>query len=164
MTSTAEEQFRIAQFVQLEGMLLDTRSWDEWLALYEADCEYWVPMWDDSGVPTSDPNKELSLIYYESRSGLDDRVFRIKTGKSSASTPDFRTTHMRTMPLISQEQGLQVARFNWVTHAFRSGRSACYFGRKTLWLKPHDQSFRIAKSYTLVCNDLIDQVLDVYHL
>ncbi len=69
--------------MQREGLLLDEHAWEQWLELYEPDCEYWVPMWDDDGEPTRDPQSELSLIYYQSRSGLEDRVFRIKTGKSS---------------------------------------------------------------------------------
>lgn len=164
MSVSADEARRVGEFVQREGTLLDERAWDRWLELYEPQSEYWVPMWDDDGLPTGDPQRELSLIYYPTRSGLEDRVFRIKTGKSSATMPLFRTSHIRTPPVSEHQDGLVVARFNWVTHAFRAGNSVAYFGRKTLWLRPNGDSFRIAKSYALVCNDLIDQVLDVYHL
>lgn len=164
MSLSAQDVARVGEFVQREGMLLDERAWERWLELYEPESEYWVPMWDDDGLPTVDPQRELSLIYYPTRSGLEDRVFRIKSGKSSATMPMLRTSHIRPPPVIEQVDGLIVARFNWVTHAFRAGKSLAYFGGKTLWLRPHQGSFRIAKSYTLVRNDLIDQVLDVYLL
>ena len=28
-----------------EAAYLDDRQWDEWLALFSTDCEYWVPSW-----------------------------------------------------------------------------------------------------------------------
>lgn len=159
-----EQVMSIGQFVQREGMLLDDCAWDAWLDLYEPGCEYWVPMWDDDGQPTRDPQRELSLIYYESRSGLEDRVFRIRTEMSSASMPLCRTVHLRTMPVCDSTAEYVVARFNWSTHAFRLGRSQTYFGRRTLWLREQEGQMRIARSQTLVCNDLIEQVLDFYHL
>ncbi|RYE48515.1 MAG: hypothetical protein EOP24_06715 [Hyphomicrobiales bacterium] len=164
MRVDAEQVLSIGQFVHQEGMLLDDRAWDAWLDFYEPGCEYWVPMWDDDGEPTRDPQRELSLIYYQSRSGLEDRVFRIRTGKSSASMPLFRTVHMRTTPVCESTDEYLIARFNWSTHAFRLGKSLTYFGRRTLWLREHEGRMRIARSHTLVCNDLIEQVLDVYHL
>ena len=154
----------VEQFVQREAYLLDERRWDEWLALFAPDVEYWVPMWDDNGTPTRDPQTELSLIYYASRNGLEDRVFRVRSGRSSASMPLFRTCHLRSTSLVATEGPLLAARFTWVTHAFRSGTSHSYFGSKTLWLRPEADSFRIVKSHTLVLNDVIDQVLDFYHL
>lgn len=154
----------VTEFVQKEAALLDERKWDDWLELYHPQVEYWVPMWDDDGKPTSDPQNELSLIYYPNRSGLEDRVFRIRTEKSSATMPLARTCHIRSAPLIAREAGRLVARFNWVTHAFRTGKTWAYFGKKTLWLEPEGESFRIRKSYALLDNDVIDQVLDIYHL
>jgi benzoate/toluate 1,2-dioxygenase beta subunit len=155
---------QVAEFIQKEASLLDDRKWDEWLDLYHPQAEYWVPMWDDDGTPTTDPQSELSLIYYDSRKGLEDRIFRINTGKSSATTPLFRTCHIRSLPLVTHEAGLFVAAFNWVTHAYRTNTHLSYFGKKKLWLEPDGDSFKIRKAYTLIDNDLIDQVVDVYHL
>ena len=61
----------------LEGMLLDEQDWEGWLALYEADAEFWMPAWKSETQPTEDPLRELSLIYYPDRTGLEDRVQRI---------------------------------------------------------------------------------------
>jgi 3-phenylpropionate/cinnamic acid dioxygenase small subunit len=165
MPLTPELAFRMQQLVQQEGMYLDEQAWTEWLDLYEQDCVYWVPMWDDDGQPTSDPQREPSLIYYASRSGLEDRIYRVKTGRSAASLPMFRTAHVRSTALCEAgEDGLLVAKFAWTTHAYRLGKTTTYYGRRTLWLREREGTLRIVRSYALVANDLIDQVLDIYHL
>lgn len=155
----------VNDFIQLEAHLLDTQNWDAWLNLYDPNVDYRVPMWDDDGKLTSDPQREMSMIYYNSREGLEDRIFRIRTNKSSASTPVYRTTHMRSLALVSRDGDRIKAAFNWATHGFRRKHSVAYFGRKEIWLKPRAEgSFVIVRSLTILQNDLIDQVLDVYHL
>ena len=68
--------------LNLEAMLLDEQDWDAWLALYEEDAEIWMPAWKSETETTADPMKELSMIYYAGCSGLEDRVQRIRSGKS----------------------------------------------------------------------------------
>ena len=38
---------------------------------------YWMPAWDDDDQLVTDPQKEISLIWYGHKGGLEDRVFRI---------------------------------------------------------------------------------------
>jgi benzoate/toluate 1,2-dioxygenase beta subunit len=76
-----------------EARLLDDREWDAWLTCYAEDVTYWMPAWDDDDRPTEDPQRQISLMYYADRGGLEDRVFRIKTERSGASTPEPRTSH-----------------------------------------------------------------------
>ena len=38
-----------------------------------------MPVWDDADQLTEDPQREISLIWYGNRGGLEDRVFRIRT-------------------------------------------------------------------------------------
>ena len=76
-----------------EASLLDRREWRAWLDLYVEDCEFWMPAWLDEHTWTSDPATQLSLIYYRNRHGLKDRVERIESGSSPASTPVPRTWH-----------------------------------------------------------------------
>ena len=40
--------------------------------------------WDSEHELTKDPKSELSLIYYDSRAGLEERVLRIRSGLSAA--------------------------------------------------------------------------------
>jgi len=155
----------VDRFIQLEGLLLDREDWDAWLALYSPSVEYWVPMWGDDDELTTNPKTEMSLIYYPSRQGLEDRIFRIRTSKSSASTPLYRTCHIRSAALVEVDGELLKASFSWVTHAYRKKHTIAYFGRRDIWLAARPEGgLSIVKSHTILQNDLIDQVLDVYHL
>ena len=84
---------QISQFLYREARLLDDEQWDEWLQCYAPTASFWMPSWDDDDQLTTDPQSEISLIYYPDRQGLEDRVFRIKTERSSATMPDTRTSH-----------------------------------------------------------------------
>ena len=74
----------IQNFLYQEASALDDRRWDDWLAFYAPDVEFHMPAWDDDGELTTDPQKEVSLIYYPSRAGLEDRVFRIETERAAS--------------------------------------------------------------------------------
>ena len=81
----------VRDFLYREARYLDDKDWDNWLELYAADASFWMPSWDDDDELTTDPQSEISLIWYGNRGGLEDRVFRIKTERSSATMPDTRT-------------------------------------------------------------------------
>ena len=84
----------VRQFLFREARYLDDREWDRWLELYAPDAEFWMPAWDDDDGLTRDPQREISLIYYSRRDGLNDRVYRIRTERSGAtSLPEPRTSH-----------------------------------------------------------------------
>lgn len=38
-----------------QGRLLDERRWQDWLALFTEDCQYWVPAWVSEQRQTEDP-------------------------------------------------------------------------------------------------------------
>lgn len=151
------------ELVDLEGLLLDARDWDAWLGLYCEDAEYWIPAWDDEHTLTSDPDRELSLIYYGSRAGLEDRIYRIRTELSLASTPLPRTVHLVTNHSVDNEvDGTCRVRSNWATHSYRRDRSHSFFGRQEHVLRGPPDGLRIARRKIVVANDRIPNVLDIY--
>src|SRR5699024_12364669 len=78
---------------------LDDWQFDEWLECYHPDAEFWMPAWDVDGTLTTDPQNDISLIWYPDRSGLEDRVFRIKTDRSGATSmpePDRKSTRLNS--------------------------------------------------------------------
>src|SRR3984893_15082427 len=82
----------LRHFLSREARFLDDKEWDNWLALYAPNVEFWMPSWDDDDQLVSDPQTEISLIWYGNKGGLEDRVFRIGTERSSAtSLPEPRT-------------------------------------------------------------------------
>ena len=158
-----EQWSRACAFIALEGRLLDARDWDAWLALYREDCEYWVPAWADEYEPTRDPTRELSLIYYGDRGGLEDRVFRLRTGRSLASTPLPRTAHLSTVTAVEAgEGGRLVVHSNWATYSYRLEKQHVFFGQQRHEIVVDEGDWRIAKRHILVANDKIPNVMDIY--
>ncbi len=155
----------VTTFLAREAQYVDDQNWDAWLALFEESVEYWVPSWDSEHDATSDPQSEVSLIYYNSRSGLEDRVFRLKTGRSAASTPMPRTCHMVSNILFEPlADNTCAVRSNWATHVCRAGVSSVFYGRADYVLAPHGTSWRIRRKKILLLNDLIPTVVDIYCL
>ena len=155
----------IAQFLYKEARFLDDEQWDDWLQCYAPSAEFWMPAWDDDDKLTTDPETEISLIYYPDRQGLEDRVFRIKTERSSATMPDTRTSHNLSNIEIVERNGDKVTvRFNWNTLSFRYKTSYSYFGMSRYEIDFSGDKPQILSKYVVLKNDYINQVIDVYHL
>ena len=156
---------RARDLVMLEGYLLDHREWDAWLELYWEQASYWVPAWKDEYSVTNNPQAELSLIYYPNRSGLEDRVFRIRTHKSLASIPLPRTCHMTSITRVISLPGGEIqVDANWVVHVYRLDKAHAFFGQQTHVLRRFGEGLKIVDRRTVVNNDTIPDVLDVYSI
>ena len=156
---------KIQAFVYQEARHLDDKQWDEWLQLYDEKVTFWMPSWDDEDNLTTNHETEISLIYYPNRNGLEDRVFRIRTERSSATLPDTRTSHNCTNLEILEENNDEVKiRFNWSTLSFRYNKLDQFFGVSFYTLKKVEDSFLITNKKVILKNDYIRQVLDIYHI
>lgn len=156
------QQAAIALIVS-EGVYLDQREWDKWINLYTKDASYWVPAWDDEYTVTDDPNTQLSLIYYGNRSGLEDRVFRLRTERSLASTPLPRTCHMTAnYRFETQDDGALKAHSSWVTYSYKLKVSTHFFGHQEHVLRQTEDGLKITGRKIIVLNDMIANVMDVY--
>ena len=155
----------IQAFLYREARLLDDREWDEWLTLYHKDAEFWMPAWDDDDQLTRDPHSEISLIYYPNREGLEDRVYRIKTERSGASTPEPRTTHqVSNLEILTHEGDTVTLRFNWHTLSHRYKKTDSFFGTSFYTLDVSGERPLITRKVVQLNNDYIHQVVDVYHV
>jgi len=155
----------IAAYLALEGLLLDEQRWDEWLALYAEDAVFWMPAWKSADQPTADPLTELSMIYYSSRAGLEERVQRIRSGKSVASTPLRRTSHMvGNVLVVGEADGVVEVKSSFNVHVYdtRLKTQHVFFGRTTHSLVRVGGSFRIHGKKIILANDCIPTMLDVY--
>jgi 3-phenylpropionate/cinnamic acid dioxygenase small subunit len=147
-----------------EARLLDERRWDEWLALYTEDCEYWVPSWH-ADRPTDDPRSTLSLLYYDRRSGLEERVWRITSGLSAASNVLPRTTHLvASVEVIGFDAASAQVRAAFTCHNLRAEGTHTFFGLYDHTLRRTADGLRIARKRTVLMNDLIPGVLDIYSI
>jgi 3-phenylpropionate/cinnamic acid dioxygenase small subunit len=154
------------EVLEREAAYLDEQKWDEWLALYTEDCEFWMPAWKSDGTLTTDPRAELSHIYYADRRGLEDRVVRIRSGRSPASTPMPRTAHLLSsvLPMEPPAGNRLRLRSTWVCHVFfpRAGDSHAFFGRSEHGLIHDEGRWRIARKKIILQNENIPAMLDVY--
>ncbi|MFS2018843.1 benzoate 1,2-dioxygenase small subunit [Massilia sp. GER05] len=155
----------IQSFLYREARLLDDEQWDDWLQCYDANARFWMPSWDDDGTLVQDPEREISLIFYPNRQGLEDRVFRIKTERSSATIPDTRTSHnIANVEIEKVEGAVHTVRFNWHTLSHRYHTDYSYFGMSRYVIDFSGPQPKILDKYVVLKNDYISQVIDIYHI
>jgi len=150
-----------------EAALLDEGGWDDWLALYTEDAVFWMPAWRDEETPTSDPERELSLIYYDGRRGLEDRVLRARSGQSVASRPRPRCLHVIGNVRLIECTGrtAEIASvFTVFLHDVRANRTHHFFGRYRHTLRHEEGQWRIARKQILLLNDVIPTVVDFFSI
>jgi 3-phenylpropionate/cinnamic acid dioxygenase small subunit len=151
--------------LEREALYLDEWRWDEWLALFTEDCEFWMPAWKTGETMTSDPETELSHFYYASRAGLADRLVRLRSGRSAASTPLPRTTHMlANIRLVGPASDDRMRlRSSWVTHVYfpRTKQSHAFFGRSEHELGRDGDCWLIRRKKIVLQNDYIPTMLDI---
>jgi 3-phenylpropionate/cinnamic acid dioxygenase small subunit len=158
-----------ARLVYTEATHIDAQAWDEWLAMYLPDSEFWVPAWKAEHQVTTNPKRELSLIYYASRAGLEDRVWRVRSGKSVASRPMPRTHHAVTNVLLEsggEAAGRLRVLSNWTVHQFltKSRSTEVLYGRYEHDFVLRDGAWLIERKKIIVLNDALPGALDFYSL
>jgi benzoate/toluate 1,2-dioxygenase subunit beta len=156
----------VAAFLYAEARALDDRDWEGWLAHYAPQATFHMPAWDDDDLLTEDPQREISLIYYGSKQGLEDRVFRIQTERSSAtSLPVPRTSHnISNIEIIEQNGGVLKVRFNWFNLSFRYKTTDSYFGTSFYTIDTTGARPLITAKKVVLKNDYIHHVVDIYHI
>jgi anthranilate 1,2-dioxygenase (deaminating, decarboxylating) small subunit len=158
-------QYRVEQFLYRKAELCDRQAWDEYLELFDESAEFHIPQWDSEHVYTTDPKREMSMIYYASRAGLEDRVYRIRTGKSAASSPMPRTLHLiNNVRITDRSETTLELKAKWVTHYYRFSIAECFFGEATYSLRSVGDSWLITRKHVILLNDQINAVLDFYHV
>jgi len=169
MSTASAELAAAAQSVLFrEALYLDSQRWDDWLALYAEDARFWMPAWTDEHTLSASPDSELSLIYCAARAGLEDRVWRIRSGLSVASTPLPRTAHAVSSCVVSaiadaRGAGVRVES-SWTCHVHHPKHRTehVFFGRYEHMLRQDAPGWRIASKKIVLMNDVIPTLLDFY--
>jgi 3-phenylpropionate/cinnamic acid dioxygenase small subunit len=87
--AAVRDEFR--RLLEREARLLDQLRYDDWLAMYAAECIYWVPSTPQAG----DPRREIAVMF-DDRRRLEDRVYRLRTGFAWSQAPASRTVRLIT--------------------------------------------------------------------
>ncbi len=82
---------RARALLEREARLLDQLRFEDWLALFTAECIYWVPGTPEAG----DPRREITVTF-DDRRRLEDRIFRLRTGYAWSQAPASRTVRLIT--------------------------------------------------------------------
>lgn len=161
--------FELARAIaEQEAAHLDARRWDDWLALYAGNCEFWVPTHLADGTLASDPLRQVSHIYYTDRDALADRVRRFTSNESVASSPAPLTLHHQTNFSICCEfppDQVQIM-CNWSTHWYLPATREyhCLFGRQRFQFIFLDDRLLISRKHVEIINDYIPAMIDIYML
>jgi len=168
MTGVAFEiAFAACNVVAREALLLDAQRWDDWLALYADDARFWLPAWTDEHRLAASPERELSLICC-TRAGLEDRVWRVRSGLSVASRPLPRTTHSVANSVARHADDPTsddvVVESSWTCHVFglKERTTHVFHGRYEHRLRRDREQWRIAAKTIVLMNDTIPTMLDFY--
>ena len=109
----ARDEFR--RLLEREARLLDQLRYDDWLAMYAAECVYWVPSTPNAG----DPRREISVMF-DDRRRLEDRIYRLRTGFAWSQAPASRTVRLITNVEVFAANGgdVRMVRSNFLISEF----------------------------------------------
>jgi len=166
--SGPESMSEATELLYREALCLDEQRWDNWLDLMTEDVEYWVPAWKTEHEPTDNPASEISLIYLTARVRLEERVTRIRSGRSAASLVLPRTAHAISNVLVEDGARADELLVNCVcvTHIYdpkrrRENQSNC---RYTVRLVRENNIWKIAAKKIILLNDNLPTKLEFYML
>ena len=106
------------RLLELEARLLDQARYEDWLALYAEHCVIWVPAAEKAG----DPRREVA-IYFDDRRRLEDRIYRLRTGKAWSQVPASRTVRLVTNIEVFAAENKLMVRSNLLISEFRAGET-----------------------------------------
>lgn len=110
-----QRQLAVQDLLYREARLLDERRLDEWLELFTDDALYFLPIVD------SDSPREPSLIK-DSKSGMEERVFRLTKTLAHAQNPPSRTQHdVTNVEVREMADGALEVFCNQTVHELRNG-------------------------------------------
>lgn len=111
--AAVRDEFR--RLLEREARLLDQLRYDEWLAMYAAECIYWVPSTPNAG----DPRREIAIMF-DDRRRLEDRVYRLRTGFAWSQAPASRTVRLiaNVEAFSTARDDTRMLRSNFLTSEF----------------------------------------------
>lgn len=144
------DQQAIEQFVYKEARLLDTRRFEDWLALFAGDAVYWVP----AGHDDIDPTQHVSIIY-DTLQGMHKRVGRLNSGFAYAQDPASRTHRLvSNVEVVSRAaDAIEIATMMLLVELSRH-KQTIHSARCEFLLRRHGDDWRIAsKKVNLLKNN-----------
>lgn len=141
--------FELERFLYRESDLLDDRNYDEWLDMLADDITYWVPNFNEDGVPG-----ETGVIVLERLPALRARVARALDPMNPTQRPPARTRHFYTNVLVKASSAdTAVVTSSLLLYVSKDGKLMVYPGKCEHALRKVGGSWRIAaKTINFISN------------
>jgi 3-phenylpropionate/cinnamic acid dioxygenase small subunit len=162
-----DELEQAAAFLFKEARHLDKGEWAEWLSMYREDAVYWLPAWRDEYETTANPQTEVSLIYHNTRLGLEERIARIESRKSITALPLPRTLHqISNVELCATTPEYIETEATFAVHVYdpRTAKEHTRYGRYEHVIFKGSDTLQVAKKKIILVNDRVPAVLDFYSI
>jgi 3-phenylpropionate/cinnamic acid dioxygenase small subunit len=137
----------IAWFVEAEARLLDDQQFDAWLALFDSDCRYWVPV-----SPMQQRPGDGVAHFNDDKQLMAARTHRLLNPRAFGAEPSPRTAHVVSGIRIDQvdpDGGVVVSSSPLVLEYRRRDRfeadSRVFGGRVTHRLRRDGDGWRITE-------------------
>jgi len=99
-TAGRDRAAAVRAFIEDEARLLDDRQFDQWLALFDADCRYWVPVSPDQRSPADGVSH-----FHDDKQLLMARTHRLLHPRAFGAEPAPRTAHVVSGVRIDRDDG-----------------------------------------------------------
>jgi len=159
----------VEEFLYAEAELLDSRRFDDWLALLTDDIRYWMPMRRNvrHGQEDQENTREQADMNWfdESKDVLIKRVEQLKTGVHWAEEPLSRVCHLVSNVQLTSVTPREVAlKCRFIVYRNRLQDETDFFvGKREDTLRRTGDSFRISRrKITLDQNVLLAKNLSVF--
>jgi biphenyl 2,3-dioxygenase beta subunit len=147
--AAAVRQYEVERFYYDEAALLDAHRYDEWLALFTDDAQYFMPIRRTRMARELD--KEFTqpgemAFFDDTKTLLAGRVEKLKTGRSWAEDPPSRTRHLITNVRVVADDGREL-RVESNFHVYRTrlrSEEDSWIGSRRDVLRRVDGALRIA--------------------
>ncbi len=140
----SELQRRVEEFLYHEACLMDDNRYQDWLALFDRDCVYWIP----SNKADYDPAKHVSILY-GGYSMLQNHVHRLTEGKAFAQAPQSRLCRVISNIQFDPEDPMKV-RAKFVVVELRNRTQRVHAGSSEYQLCESDRILKIKKKKVLL--------------
>jgi biphenyl 2,3-dioxygenase subunit beta len=142
-------QYEVERFYYDEAAILDEHRYDEWLALFSDDANYFMPirrtrMQRELDKEFTQPGE--MAFFNDTKTLLAGRVAKLKSGRSWAEDPPSRTRHLITNVRVIRDNGreLEVESNFHVYRTRLNSEESSWIGSRRDLLRRAEGSFQIA--------------------
>lgn len=157
---------RVVAFYAYETALLDDGRLGEWLALFDDDARYVMPMLETREGEVPDCERALPSFYVfdEDKESLRARVVRLETGLALVESPPSVTQRLVTDVLLTDAAEDRVAaRSSFLVYQLRDEQNGAFFiGRREDRLRPHGTGFRIVRRDIVLAQYVLPRAISVF--